>query len=87
LRGFFFCCHFFFSFYHFCRGGNFFNPVRVGNAKFVSADGVASLEWISANAFFFALDAVLRVNTDVASVRPNRKLCVEESQSVTLPEG
>ena len=41
-------------------------PVRVVDAKFVAAERVAGLEWISANAFFFALNAELRVKTGEA---------------------
>lgn len=74
MRGFFYWFNFVCSFFHFHRSFHFFNPVRVANAKFVSTDRVAGFERISANAFFFALDAELRVKTDVASVWPNREL-------------
>ncbi len=58
----------------FASGGGLFSPVRVVNAKFVSADRVAGFERIGANAFFFALNAELGVNTDVTSVRPEDHL-------------
>lgn len=51
----------FFHFHHGLRG-----PVRVVDAKFVAAERVAGLERISANAFFFTLNAELRVKAGEA---------------------
>lgn len=50
----------------FNHGLRFRSPVRVVDAKFVTAERIAGLEWISANAFFFALNAELRVKTGEA---------------------
>ena len=73
MSGCFFWGFFDWFFRHGLRG-----PVRVVDAKFVAAERVASLEWISANAFFFALNAVLRVKAGEALVRNYREACVKE---------
>ena len=61
MSGCFFWGFFDWFFNHGLRG-----PVRVVDAKFVTAERVAGLERISANAFFFALNAELRVKTGEA---------------------
>lgn len=56
----------FFNFFNFFFNRGLVGPIWVVDAEFVAADRVAGLEWISANAFFFALNAVLRVGTGEA---------------------
>ena len=57
-------------------GSYFLCPVRVVNAKFVSADWVASLERFGTNAFFFSCNAELGISANMASVGDKNKLSV-----------
>ena len=60
------CLFFFWGFFDWFFHHGLCDPVRVVDAKFVTAERVAGLERISANAFFFALNAELRVKAGEA---------------------
>lgn len=61
-------------------------PVRVVDAKFVSAEWIAGLERIGTNAFFFSLYAELRIRANKASIGNENERSVKEGESVSLPE-